>query len=42
MKKSFCFMKIVSALFALALFASCDSGGGGGGGSSGGGNSGPT
>ncbi len=40
MKKSFCFMKIVSALFALALFASCDSGGGGGGGgSSGGGNS---
>ncbi len=37
MKKSFCFMKIVSALFALALFASCDTGGGGGGG--GGGNS---
>ena len=40
MKKSFCFMKIVSALFALTLLASCGSGGGGGGGSSGGGNSG--
>ena len=37
MKKSCRFIKIISALFALALAVSCDSGGGGGGGGSSGG-----